>query len=342
MPLISNDYVAENEDALFSCPACQADLEMRGSHFHCQSCAYDFENTDGIDQLYWPNHWEGDKHDVTQEVKAFYEESPFPNYDEFDNLDSLASKAKRGVFARLLDEQIPAGARIIEVGAGTSQLSNFLAIKNRKVIAADLCLNSLRLGRDFAQRHDLQNIRFVQMNLFRPPFKKSGFHLVISNGVLHHTSDPRAGFESIAELVKPGGYILIGLYHYWGRLITDIRRIIFNLSGDRFKTLDPNLKNQQTSGIKKDAWFNDQYKHPHESKHTIREILDWLDKAGFEFVRSIPSAHLFKDFTPNEQLFSSEAMPGNAEALLREMGMFFKGSQEGGFFTIIGKKKIHK
>ncbi len=276
-------------------------------------------------------------HDITDKVKAFYEDKPFPNYDDFDSVTSLISKAQQGYFARLLDEQIPPNAKIIECGCGTAQLSNFLSIKGRKVIAADLCLNSLRLGKQFADSQQLTNVRFVQMNLFKPPFTHEQFHLVISNGVLHHTGDPQAGFEAIAKLVKPGGYIMIGLYHYWGRLITDLRRFIFNVSGNRFKGLDPNLRKAGTKA-KQEAWFNDQYKHPHESKHTIREVAGWLKQANIEWVRSIPDTHLFRDFSHSEQLFNREPIASNSEALLREMAMVFKGSQEGGFFTIIGRK----
>ena len=51
------------------------------------------------------------------------------------------------------------------------------------------------------------------MNLFRPVFKAETFDVVICSGVLHHTSDPLTGFQSISKLVKKGGYIIIGLYN---------------------------------------------------------------------------------------------------------------------------------
>ena len=60
----------------------------------------------------------------------------------------------------------------------------------RTVIGADLCLNSLRLAKSFRDRCSIANAQFVQMNLFRPPFADASFDLVVSNGVLHHTSDP--------------------------------------------------------------------------------------------------------------------------------------------------------
>ncbi len=66
-----------------------------------------------------PNDWDGSKRDVTDDIKAFYEANPFPNYDDFDSAASLLDKARTGLFARLLDEQIPFGARVIECGCGT-------------------------------------------------------------------------------------------------------------------------------------------------------------------------------------------------------------------------------
>jgi ubiquinone/menaquinone biosynthesis C-methylase UbiE len=320
------------------CPRCDGKLALHGSGLRCAGCAQPFEISGGIPLLFWPNEWQEGKTDVTEIVKEFYEETPFPNYDDFDSVASLASKARQGHFARLLDEQIPPQARIVECGSGTSQLSSFLSIANREVYATDMCLNSLRLGQEFARRHQLERVHFVQMNLFRPVFPPESFHLVISNGVLHHTSDPFLAFQSIARLVKPGGFILIGLYHRYGRLITDMRRLLFRLSGDRWKSLDPNLRRETASAAKKGAWFADQYKHPHESKHTMGEVLRWFRETGFSFVKSIPRSRPFQPLAEDEPLFRAER-PGNAlERLCVELGMIRSGSREGGFFVMIGRK----
>jgi SAM-dependent methyltransferase len=177
------------------------------------------------------------------------------------------------------------------------------------------------------------------MNLFRPIFRPNTFDLVISNGVLHHTANPFLAFKTISALVRPRGYILVGLYHRYGRLVTDTRRLLFRLSGDRLKFLDPNLRKAATSAAKRQAWFMDQYKHPHESKHTIGEVLGWLRELNFEFVKSIPRSVPFRPFSPEERLFEPEE-PGNAlERLLVELGMMFSGSQQGGFFIVIGRKR---
>ena len=323
---------------LLCCPGCHGELELGGERLTCTGCGHGFEIVDGIPLLFWPNEWSGSRADVTEQVKAFYEETPFPNYDDFDSVDSLIRKARQGMFANLLDDQVPPGALILDGGCGTGQLSNFLSIASRTVFGSDLCLNSLRLGERFRRENDLRRTHFLQMNLFRPAFKSGVFDLVISNGVLHHTSDPFLAFQSISRLVRPDGYILIGLYHRYGRLITDFRRLVFRATGDRFTSLDPNLRRGGFSPAKRRAWMMDQYKHPHESKHTIGEVLGWFRRTGFRFVKSIPRSKPFRPFAERENLFEPEA-PGNGfERLAVELGMIRSGSREGGFFIMVGQK----
>lgn len=323
---------------IFQCPHCAGDLGPYDEKLRCAGCHQEFGVDDGIPRLFWPEDADASDGDVTETVKAFYEETPFPNYDDFDSVASLAQKARQGVFARMLDQQIPPGTRIIECGCGTGQLSNFLSVASRPVFATDMCMNSLRLGQQFARKHELSRVRFVQMNLMRPAFKPGSFPLVISNGVLMTTPDPFRAFQSIARLVEPGGYILIGLYHRYGRLATDLRRAIFRLSGDRFLFLDPHLRNPDLSEAKRRAWFEDQYKHPREVKHTIGQAMAWLRKEGFSVVRSLPRTKLFQPITGTEDLFEPEEPGGPFERFLVELGLTFKGGRDGGFFNVIGRK----
>ena len=58
--------------------------------------------------MFWPNEGRMPDGDVTDIVKAFYEENPFPNYDGHDSCrDASPEGARRGVYAALLDDQIP-------------------------------------------------------------------------------------------------------------------------------------------------------------------------------------------------------------------------------------------
>ncbi len=331
------NFITENIDS-FCCPKCSGELKYLGNNFDCINCGQSFAVVDNIPMLYWPNEWDGLKEDVTEKIKSFYEENPFPSYDEFDSVESLIDKARKGLFAKLLDDQILYSASILECGCGTGQMTNFLSIANRTIIGTDICINSLKLANEFKNRNNLDNAHFYQMNLFRPCFKPSTFDLVIANGVLHHTSDPFLAFKSISALVKPNGYILIGLYHKYGRLITNIRRIIFRITKDKFQFMDPRTVNKDINQTVRKSWFMDQYKNPHESKHTVKEVLNWLDKTGFTFVNSIPKTVPFANINESEKLFKQERLGNWLERFFANIEMMFKGHKEGGLFIIIARK----
>jgi carbamoyltransferase len=341
-PAFVPSSAADDPDALLAdvwcSPNAQADLRVEQDHLVCTNSGQTFPVCDGIPQLFWPHDSIASANDVTEIVKAFYEETPFPNYDDHDSVRSLIEKSRRGQYARVLDDSIPYNSTILEVGCGTGQLANFLGISCRQVIGTDMCLNSLRLAEQFRREHGLNRVRFVQMNLFKPCFKPEQFDVVLCNGVLHHTADPWGGFQSIQRLVRPGGHIIVGLYNKYGRLLMDLRRNIFRVTGGRGKWIDAYLRSRQMSTEKRRAWFNDQYRHPHESKHTIGEVLEWFEKSGLEFVRGIPSVTANSNTWGRGNLFEPTDKGTKVDHFLVQAREILTGSREGGFFIMIGKK----
>jgi SAM-dependent methyltransferase len=295
---------------------------------------------DGIPRLFVPTEGsDGDARDVTELVKQFYEQTPFPNYDDVDNLRALLEKARAGLFARLLNEQIPYSARVVEIGCRTGQLTNFLSIAHRTVVGTDLCLNSLRLAQGFKVAQGLERATFAQMNLFRPALKDGFFDYVIANGVLHHTSDCRQAFRRIARLARPGGYVVVGLYSAFSRRVHYARRALHRWTGLSPRWLDPHFRAMSAAG-KTAAWFQDQYCHPHETCHTLDEVLEWMAEDGLQFVNSIPKPVPGPVLTPGEQLFAPRD-PGSAVSrFLSQLADIRSGYREGGFFTVIGRRTV--
>jgi SAM-dependent methyltransferase len=321
---------------LLASPCCGAAMKSEASGFACAQCRRGFPVEDGICHLYWPHEAVGDGEDVTEAVKAFYEETPFPNYQDHESVRSLIDKSRRGGYGHALHQTIPFNSDVLEVGCGTGQLANFLGVSCRRVVGSDLCLNSLKLGEEFRREHGLEGVGFAQMNLFRPVFRPESFDVVLCNGVLHHTSDPFGGFRRLVPLVRPGGHIVVGLYNRWGRLMTDLRRLVFRTTGGRGRWLDPYLRSSRLSRDKQRAWFADQYQHPHESKHTMGEILDWFEQTGVRFVRGVPSTTLGGG-TEDGTLFSPEACGNAFDHFLVQCEQIWRGSKEGGFFLMIGR-----
>lgn len=325
-------------NTLFLCPNCQNVLKIEKKAYICSSCKQKFPVDGEIPLLFIFD--KSPKDGITRKIKDFYEKTPFPNYEDIDSKWSLVQKAKTGTFARLLNEQLPENSKILEVGCGTGQLGNFLGItKGRTVFSVDACLNSLRLASAFRKKNIIKNVNFVQMNLFKPVFKNNSFDLVICNGVLHHTADPYGGFKSISNLVKKDGYIVIGLYNKLGRFPNDIRRVIFDITGNKFTYLDSRLRDKSVGDKRKQTWFLDQYKNPHEFKHSIDEVLHWFERTGFEFINAIPKVRPFDQFSTNEKLFEKNPQGNSLDHLLVELGLMLEGGRDGGFFLMIGRKK---
>jgi hypothetical protein len=99
---------------------------------------------------------------TTKEVNSFYDVEPFPNYTNADNNLSIIEKGDTNPFSNKLKEFIGYKKSFLEVGAGTCQLSNYLAIgTNNEIYALDPTLESLKLGINFAEKSS-----FRQTNLY--------------------------------------------------------------------------------------------------------------------------------------------------------------------------------
>lgn len=323
--------------SIFCCPACSADIVTQDGLIICKKgCTIEIK--EGIPDFANVGSRDPVVNDIETRVNAFYESTPFPDYEGMESINSLVAKAEKGGFANLLDHRIPHNINILEVGCGTGQLSNFLSYGQRNVFGTDLSHNSLQLAESFRQRNNLEHAGFYKMNLFKPCFKEGSFDLVICNGVLHHTGDPRSGFTRIAPLVKKGGYILIGLYNKYGRLTNDVRKVILKMFNGKLVNIDPRVRKAKLTGAKLAAWIRDQYYNPHESRHTIGEVLHWIDAQGFEFVSSMPSA-TGSGYEGSKNIFTKHARGNALTRLVVQLGLIAKTDNEGGFFIVIAQRK---
>jgi SAM-dependent methyltransferase len=323
---------------ILQCPTTGQPLRPEGGTLAVAGSDRRYPATDGIPNLFAPTNAPAGHVDVTELVKAFYEDTPFPNYDDLDSRESLERKAQRNVFAALFNAQIPKNAIVLEAGCGTGQLTNFLGMAPyRKVIGGDICRNSLRLAKAFRDRYSIRNNVFLQMNLFRLPFRDASFDLIVSNGVLHHTGDPAGGFAALVRKLKPGGIIAIGLYNSYARLPTLWRRALFERFGASMYFLEPRL-GYPTNLNRQRAWFMDQYRHPHESRHSMDEVMGWFVASDVEFVSGIPHPD-GSPFAADEALFARRSPGSRFARASTQLGMLLSGGADGGLFIMIGRKR---
>lgn len=276
---------------------------------------------------------------VARRVRAFYEENPFPNYDGYESVGDLLSRASRSVYAATLDRQIPVGARVLEIGCGTGQLGAFLSIGGRAVVGVDMTRASLQLAGEFKLRHGLHNCNFIHGDLFDLPLQPAGFDLVIAKGVLMATRDAHAAFHAVCRLLRPGGYVIVGLYNRFARIPTTLRKIFFRLTKADPAKIDYVMRHMAQSDQKLRAWYLDQYAHPHETRHTVDQVLDWFEEGGIELASAVPPIRLGQPFDPAQPLFGQARRGSRFEHWLVQMSWILTISREGALFDLIGRKR---
>jgi SAM-dependent methyltransferase len=312
---------------LLACPRCRRPLSER---LACRACAVRYAEEDGVARL----RLEGGAR--TEVVRDFYSRAPFPGYPPRDSLEALRARGDRSDFARRLDQAIPGDARVLEMGCGTGQMSLYLARADRQVVAADLCLASLRLGAEAARRFGLDQVKFVETDLHAPGLAREAFDVVVCSGVLHHLPDPRRAFASVVELARPGGVVVVGLYNAVARLPLRLRRLAARATGYRWIPFDPVLRERGAEPARREAWLRDQYMHPEEHRHTHGEVMGWFADAGVDYLRAFPS--VLMDDT-DEGLFDPDPDAWGLEAWLAQLGWMASLGHEGGLFIMVGRRR---
>ena len=311
---------------LLACPECSAELR----DLRCSGCGTQYEQPEGILDLRRP----GDAR--TEKVREFYSEAPFPGYPPGETIANIRSRLLSNEFVRLLDRAIAPDARIVEIGCGTGQMSLCLALGERRVIGADLTRASLKLAAEAASRFGLEQVLFVETDLRRPGLRKGAFDVVYCSGVLHHTPDPRASFSAVAKLLKPGGVIVLGLYHAIGRFPHRVRRSVARLSGFKVIPWDPVLHARGNEPERRRAWLRDQYQHPEEHRHTLGEVKRWFAENGIRLLRTYPSSLIGSGPLADGELFAPAEDDWLLERGLAQLGWLRALSREGGLWMTIG------
>jgi ubiquinone/menaquinone biosynthesis C-methylase UbiE len=107
-------------------------------------------------------------------------------------------------YARLLEEELPTGARWLDIGAGT-QIHNGYGVPSPKALAARC---DEVVGVDLELEHLRQNpelTSYAHGSAESLPFDAGRFTFVTANMVLEHLERPAAVFAEIHRVLAPGG-----------------------------------------------------------------------------------------------------------------------------------------
>ena len=307
-------------------------LEVDGEALRCADSGERFEFVRGVPSLYAPAP--GEAREVTDKVRSFYEEHPFPSYEGLEEFGELVSKGLQNPFTARLLRAIGYNRRILECGCGTGQLSNFLQLNNNHVLGIDLSLGSLSLALEHKQRNQLARSSFAQMNIFNLALKDACFDVVISHGVLHHTYDARSAFAQIVRKARPGGIVMVGLYNRIARIPTWLRSKLVGRFGPR---IDYVVRTRIHDARKAEIWIRDQYYNPHETWHSIDEVMGWFEENRVEFLHCSPRILGAVPEEPDD-LFASTPTGNRLQRIATQVGWLGSIAREGALFDLVGRR----
>jgi 2-polyprenyl-3-methyl-5-hydroxy-6-metoxy-1,4-benzoquinol methylase len=293
-------------------------------------CTYPF--IEGVPSLFGG---EGEGDDVRGRVQDFYEENPFPSYEGLEEFGELVNKGRHNPFSSKLLEAIGYNKLVLECGYGTGQLSHYLQLNNNHVLGIDMTRSSLALAIEHKRRNQLPRSSFAQMNIFDLAVKDESFDVVVSHGVLHHTYDARKAFSCVARKGKPGGIVMVGLYNSYARILTWLRSQLVSLTGSK---IDYVVRNQIRDARKAEIWIRDQYFNPHETWHSIGEVLGWFEENDIEFLNCFP--HILGSSGEDDPKLFGPSDPGTRyQRVVTQLSWLGTIAREGSLFDLIGRKR---
>jgi SAM-dependent methyltransferase len=272
------------------CPHCATPLTVLPENVTCEECSASHPIVNGIPRF------------VEQEHLASFG-LQWNRYEvAHDDEDRATFEAKTGF---KLDEL--SGKRILDAGCGGGRYCKVAAEAGASVFGAD---HSSAVEKASSLCSHLENVRLVQGDLKKLPFPEESFDLAFSIGVMHHDSDTRAVFDSVAKMVKPGGRMSVWLYRQntWPQEVLNnfLRRRTTKMAPEKLEpwcrlgaffggiplvkqslskvvnfSTHPNRENRICDTF---DWYAPAYQY----HHTTEELSSWFRDAGYDDLVVLP------------------------------------------------------
>jgi 2-polyprenyl-3-methyl-5-hydroxy-6-metoxy-1,4-benzoquinol methylase len=175
---------------------------------------------------------------VSLAVKQQYEENPYPRWIKASPVIQTTIEAHlRQLFplANIHNVVKTNGAEILIAGCGTGQHSIETArqFPGARVLAIDLSVSSLSYAKRKTRELGLKNLEYAQADILKLQPMSRNFDVIEAVGVLHHLAEPMAGWRILLSMLRPGGFMRIGLYSKLARQDIVAARLLIAKRGYR-------------------------------------------------------------------------------------------------------------
>jgi 2-polyprenyl-3-methyl-5-hydroxy-6-metoxy-1,4-benzoquinol methylase len=143
---------------------------------------------------------------VSQAVRGQYEIHPYPPWRRAGH---------EATITHIRGRPLPENPEVLIAGCGTGRhaVETAWAAPGARILAVDLSCASLAYAALKARELGLADrLAFAQADLLELAECGRTYDLVQAVGVVHHMADPFEGARAAARLVKPGGFLSLGLF----------------------------------------------------------------------------------------------------------------------------------
>ncbi len=181
-----------------ACPHCGSALSRDGEALLCRSCHATFPIVDGIPRF------------VPRENYAASFGFQWNRFASTQIDDYWGINASRDRFDA--ETRWPADLRgqiVLEAGCGAGRFTAHAARSGATVVSFDYSTAVEAASRTNAH---LDNVTFLQADIYHPPLPRESVDRIFCFGVLQHCPAPEAAFKALVPLLKPGGEIVVDVY----------------------------------------------------------------------------------------------------------------------------------
>jgi ubiquinone/menaquinone biosynthesis C-methylase UbiE len=109
------------------------------------------------------------------------------------------------------DTAYPPGSRVLEAGCGVGAQTVMLARHSPRasITSVDLAPESVAQARAQVQAAGLDNVQFLQADIFHLPFAPAAFDHIFVCFVLEHLAQPQAALQALKTALRPGGSLTV-------------------------------------------------------------------------------------------------------------------------------------
>ncbi len=245
--------------------------------------------------------------ETSKRVRAQYEENPYPRWVSHHYIEPKPFKGViKQLFPYLPEESIPDPQLplilVAGCGSGKQPIQSASRFMGAQVLAVDLSLSSLAYGMRKARELRVSNIEFAQADVLELGALSRQFDLIECFGVLHHLADPLQGWRVLTQLLKPDGFMMVGLYSEIARRdVVAARQMIAERGYPPSRTgirqcrrdilalaLADDAPLKSVTGPSSDFWTTSECRdllfHVKEHRYTLSRIREMLDELGLKFL----------------------------------------------------------